>query len=253
MFKLADYVRQNFAGLLAFGDLHADLASLDAAIEFADSQNLFLLSLGDLVDRGRHPFECVQKMHARMMEKKAGLTIGNHDDKFRRLGLGNKVSLSADQTLTMEDVGDSKDDFLRMYSELQSTEGFSSLYFEFDNLIIAHAASHPDMWIERGKFSNEARTLALYGEVTGERYDDGMPIRYYNWVNEIPQGKTVIVGHDRKPVHNVAITEPLVLENSAGGKAIFIDTGCGKGGFLTAAVIKDTGAGFVIDSFKDFR
>jgi hypothetical protein len=75
----------------------------------------------------------------------------------------------------------------------------------------------------------------------------------YNWVDEIPMGRTVMVGHDRMPVFNVPITEPMVKTNSNGGKAIFIDTGCGKGGFLTGAVILHDKKKFVIDSYKEFK
>jgi hypothetical protein len=65
-------------------------------------------------------------------------------------------------------------------------------------------------------------------------------------------GKTVMVGHDRAPVFNTVITEPMVRTNSKGGKVIFMDTGCGKGGFLSGAVIFADKNRFVVDHFESF-
>lgn len=254
MFDLVDHVRRHFSGMLVIGDLHADLVALRRADEYAKKFKLFLMSLGDIVDRGDKPYECVYFMSELMDLHGAGMTIGNHDDKFRRLALGNNVHLTADQVQTLKDVGeDRREEFLEMYASIQTREGLSAVYHTFDQIVLTHAASHDDMWNNRGKFGSEARARAMYGEVTGEREDDGMPIRYYNWINEIPAGKTVIVGHDRKPIYNVSLQEPLVMDGSMGGKVVFLDTGCGKEGFLSGAVVKAGTGSFEIDSFVSFK
>jgi len=43
------------------------------------------------------------------------------------------------------------------------------------------------------------------------------------------------------------------ITNATGGKVIFMDTGCGKGGFLTGAVILHGKKGFVLDRFVEFK
>jgi protein phosphatase len=70
---------------------------------------------------------------------------------------------------------------------------------------------------------------ALFGEPTGHIQEDGFPERSLRWVNRIPQGMTVYVGHDRRSQDG----RPLEQRSRAGGRAIFVDTGAGKGGHLS--------------------
>ena len=252
--NLANHVKKHFDGMLVIGDIHADYETFLRACNHAESNNLFLMSLGDLVDRGSFPFETVSKMRDLMMAGKAGFTVGNHDDKYRRFHKGNKVSFSADAKRTLADVGpERQEEFLRIYAEVVEAADFSALVHHFDDITLVHAASHKSMWADKaGVLKDAARSRALYGETNGETHPDGFPVRLYTWIEEIPMGKTVIVGHDRKPIFNVSITEPLVRTNANGGKAIFIDTGCGKGGFLTGAVITHK-KHFNIDHYVEFK
>ncbi len=57
---------------------------------------------------------------------------------------------------------------------------------------------------------------------------ESLPRRTYGWVNTIPPGLTVVVGHDAR-----SETAPMVSKNPLGGRAVFLDTGCGKGGTLS--------------------
>jgi protein phosphatase len=70
---------------------------------------------------------------------------------------------------------------------------------------------------------------ALYGEPTGRIQTDGYPERSLRWVDRIPAGLTVYCGHDRRSSDG----RPYVRHGAAGGKAIFLDTGAGKGGHLS--------------------
>lgn len=250
---LVDHVKDNFNGMLVFGDVHAEYDSYMKAFNYADANNLFFMSLGDLVDRGHSPYEIVSHLSELVKNGRGGLIIGNHDDKFRRLFLGNKVSLSADAKGTLVDVRpDRHDNFLKMYYDIMETPMYSGVFQKFDDIIIVHAASDKSMWDDTVSFDKTARARALVGETKGEIDSRGFPVRLYNWIEEIPTGKTVIVGHDRTPIFNVPIKEPLVRTNSNGGKAIFMDTGCGKGGFLTAAVIVYD-KHFKIDHYEVFK
>jgi calcineurin-like phosphoesterase family protein len=253
-FSLAKYVKDEFDGMFVFSDVHGEYDSFIRAYEFARSENYFFMSMGDLVDRGDKPYEVVTKMAEVVYDGRGGIVVGNHDDKFRRYHRGSKVSFSMDSKATLASVGaDRKEVFLETYSRMLEDPMMAGMYFTFDDIILVHAASHPCMWESTGRFGDTAKSRALYGETNGEKYDDGYPVRLYNWVDEIPTGRTVMVGHDRMPVFNVPITEPMVKTNSNGGKAIFIDTGCGKGGFLTGAVILHDKKKFVIDSYKEFK
>jgi len=252
--SIAKYVENNFKGMLVFGDIHSDYTSFLKAYTFAKKNNFFFMSLGDLVDRGENPYDVVIHMHFLVKNGHGGFTIGNHDDKFYRFHKGKNVSFSRDGKQTFDYVGVNRHAlFLEHYTDMIDTLLFSSLYHKFDDIILVHAASHPSMWDDKIKFDKSANSRALVGETNGEKHENGLPIRLYNWIDEIPMGKTVIVGHDRSPIHNVNITAPLIKNNANGGKAVFIDTGCGKGGFLTGAIVLKHKNRFVIDSFEEFK
>ena len=253
IFKLVNHVK-DFDGVLVFGDIHGDYDSFKKACDFAKSENYFFMSLGDLVDRGDQPFEVVKSMYEMMYEGRAGFTIGNHDDKFRRYAAGNKVSFSRDGKKTLDDVGLARmDDFLKMYVSIIDDKSLSGFFHKFDDYTLVHAACHPCMWESSPNIGRTEKSRFIVGETNGEKMDDGYPIRLYNWIEDIPMGKTVIVGHDRMPVHDVVITEPLTIQNKNGGKVIFLDTGCGKGGFLTGAVLTPGKKGFALERFVEFK
>jgi predicted phosphodiesterase len=254
MMTISNYVKENFDGMLVFGDVHGDYESFRKARDFAISEHFFFMSLGDLVDRSRHPFEVIESMYNMMYDGNAGFVIGNHDDKHHRAIMGNKVSFSKDAKQTLDDVGHARmAEYQRMYKAIVEDTMLSGLYHRFDNFILVHAASHPSLWEESTEVGKTARSRFLVGETNGEKYDDGYPVRLYNWIEEVPSGKTVIVGHDKQPIHNVPITEPMCLTNKNGGKVIFLDTGCGKGGFLTGAIMLHDKKGFKVDKFVEFK
>lgn len=249
--EINGYVKYHFDGILIIGDVHADYASFSKAVQYAKENNFFLVSLGDLVDRGSEPFEVVSEMAKLIYDGRAAITIGNHDDKLYRYHKGNKVLLSTDAQRTL-DIVDNKDEFLNIYSTMLDDKIFSAYYHVFDDFILTHAASHPSMW-DGTEFDKSAKFLTLFGETTGKTDIDGIPERLYNWVNEIPSGKTVIVGHDRKPIFNKQIFEPLVQTNNNDGKVIFLDTGCGKNGFLSSIVLMQKNKRFEIIETKEFK
>jgi protein phosphatase len=70
---------------------------------------------------------------------------------------------------------------------------------------------------------------ALYGQPTGRIQDDGYPDRSLAWTQRIPAGLTVYCGHDQRGTDG----RPWRCCNAAGGVAVFLDTGAGKGGHLS--------------------
>jgi hypothetical protein len=253
MTKLIEHARQ-FDGILVVGDIHGDYDSFAKAYDYARSENFFFMSMGDLVDRGRKPFEVVKAMYECMYDGLGGFVIGNHDEKHHRGAMGNKVSFSRDAKQTLEDVGaERKEEFSRMYSAIVMDSMLSGLFHTFDNLTLVHAASHHSIWDGVNVAGKHAKSRFLVGETNGEKYDDGYPVRLYDWIEEVPAGQTVMVGHDKQPIHNVPITEPMVVTNANGGKVVFLDTGCGKGGFLSAAVVLHGKKGYEINNFMEFK
>jgi protein phosphatase len=81
--------------------------------------------------------------------------------------------------------------------------------------------------VARGRV-NKILGRALYAEPTGNIQPDGFPERSLRWVDRIPAGITVYCGHDRLSRNG----RPLIKQGLAGGTAVFLDTGAGKGGHL---------------------
>lgn len=235
---LEDYIKEKFSGIMVFADVHGDIKSIERAYEYASANDLFFMSLGDLVDRGPNPYEVVMFMHQKMKQGAAGFTIGNHDDKFVRFHQGREVRFSKDGRATIESVGEARmKEFLEAYTEMSTMPVVSGICHKIDDFVFVHAATHRTTWDGSATLSKSGISRALVGKTSKEYDDEGYPIRLYSWVDKVPTGKCVIVGHDRAPIHRKYITEPLVVQNAQGGKVIFLDTGCGKGGFLSGAVI----------------
>jgi protein phosphatase len=253
MFSLEDHV-SSYDGMLVVGDVHSDFRSFSMALDFAISENFFFMSLGDLVDRGDSPYEVIEAMYERMDSGHAGMTVGNHDSKFVRLHKGRTVTCSDDNRRTLELVGpDRRQKFLDMYTSVVEDSMLAGAFHKFGDIRLVHAASHPCLWADPINIGGKATSRFLYGETVNELDEDGYPIRLYNWIEEVPSGKTIIVGHDRKPINNVSITEPMIVESSSGGKTVFLDTGCGKGGFLSGAVVLHSKSVFKLDKFMEFK
>jgi protein phosphatase len=70
---------------------------------------------------------------------------------------------------------------------------------------------------------------ALYAEPTGRTLPNGKPERSYRWIDRIPAGITLYVGHDRRSTDG----RPLHVSGKLGGEVWFLDTGAGKGGHLS--------------------
>jgi protein phosphatase len=98
--------------------------------------------------------------------------------------------------------------------------------------VFVHGAFDPRMLMEPPPPPLERVTFllsrALFGETTSRIQPDGFPERTLNWVNHIPAGYTIYCGHDQRSTNGC----PLTLHGRAGGQAVFMDTGAGKGGHL---------------------
>lgn len=253
-FMLAEYISTKFDGMLVISDVHGDYESFSKARTYARGENLFFMSLGDLVDRGRFPYEVVKTMYDDMQDGSGGMVMGNHDDKFVRYAKGSKVSFSRDATQTIADVGPERmESFLSMYVAMAEDTFAGGVFHQFGDITLVHAASHPSVWENPEAIGKTARMRFIIGETTGKTDANGYPERLYNWIDEVPAGKTVIVGHDRMPIHNIHIMEPMVVTNKQGGTTIFADTGCGKGGKLSGVVIKNNTGKFSVSKFMEFK
>ena len=214
--------------LRVIADVHGHADRLDTAAGDADK----ILLLGDLIDRGPDNAGVLRLALNWIEDGRAYLVRSNHDDKLYRLLQGNDVRMTKELSQTVRQISAAPDAEKLKQRFLDAYEGTPHVR-RFGDYVFAHGAvsqyhfSPPTNLISPTRMRRKIEHLALYGESDGTRGADGRPIRTYGWIDLLPSGVTAIVGHDiRGPI-------PFVHEGKAGARAIFLDTGCGKGGPLT--------------------
>ncbi|MCB1883866.1 MAG: metallophosphoesterase [Geminicoccaceae bacterium] len=219
---------ERFAGVLVVGDVHGHPARLDPFLAFAREHRLFALSVGDLVDRGPDSVGCLARFRA-LEAAGDGLWLrGNHEDKVFRALIGRPVK----RTEAIE----------RTLGEFATDEGGEGLrhwfldaypkapyVVRFRNVVVAHGGFARRMLEGKGTFAPSLKARALYGQPGRQLKADGKPVRLYNWVEEIPGGVTVVIGHD--PISRETL---LTRANRGGGRMIHLDSNAAKGGSLSA-------------------
>ena len=219
------------------GDVHGNLSGYAKALQGVDDRGVtYLLSLGDVVDYGRHTLTTAEITHHFVQQGQGTMIRGNHERKIRNwvvgerkegfkghLSFGNDVTTNQLKSLPPTDRAFWEDRFLGL---VEMSPDWVQIG---DNHLFVHGAAHPRMWGNttfRAPPNSGMEANALFGETTGETDPQtGFPIRKYDWVHELEAGREVVVGHA------IMSTEaPTLMRGRNGGIAIFMDTGSGKEG-----------------------
>ena len=209
--------------LRVVGDVHGDAR----AFAFAADTDRFVIQLGDLTDSGPDSAGALA-MALRLVEERRGVfLLGNHDRKLGRALGGQPVRIDAalSDTLSQLSAG------LRARA-LQAIQQAPAWIVDGDRVFV-HGGFHTMMLDSKpppglGRVDT-ALSRALFGQTTGRIQPDGYPERVLRWVDRIPAGMTVYCGHDRRSTDG----RPYVRLGGLGGRAVFVDTGAGKGGHLS--------------------
>ncbi|MBI2811540.1 MAG: metallophosphoesterase [Candidatus Melainabacteria bacterium] len=176
-----------------------------------------VIFLGDLVDRGPASPSVLGLVMCMVAQNKALCVPGNHDVKFVKKLKGRDVSVAHGLAETLEQIADCSDQFrervIQFFDVLPSHR-----ILDDGKLVVAHAGIKESM---QGKDTSKTRAFALYGDVSGENDEYGLPIRK-DWGKNYSGAATVVHGH-------TPVREPRKLN-----RTICIDTGCVFGGKLTA-------------------
>jgi len=245
---------RGYRGLMVAGDIHGMVEPLKNAIEWSIARNLFCVFLGDIVDYGPDPIQCVNLVYDQVVRGRGIIVMGNHERKIERwldqvkhgdvrvrLSEGNKVTTRIIEAMPFEQ----RRKFEIKWNALM---GLARHHWLVGNTLFTHGAAEPEMFdIESTRLMGRFETMALFGEVDNNAKirADGYPNRIYDWVNRVPEGKRVMVGHDIR-----STVKPLVVKGSLGGEAYFMDTGSGKGGRLTSADVIFQGKDLSVKAFK---
>jgi len=206
------------------GDVHGDAA----AFAYAAATDRFVIQLGDLTDYGPDSAEALRIMF-RLIDAGRGLfLLGNHDFKLARCVAGLPVRNEAVLEATVAQLDD------RMRERVVAEVATAPAWLRRGDTLFVHGGFHTVMLESLPPHNGLERphgplARALYGEPTGRTQPDGFPERSIRWVDRIPAGITVYCGHDRRSIDG----RPYIRRGSAGGTAVFLDTGAGKGGHLS--------------------
>jgi protein phosphatase len=215
------------AKLRVIGDVHGDARAFAHAI----ATDHFIVQLGDLVDYGAGSAAVLRAMLGVLAAGRGLFLLGNHDLRLARALAGHR--LRPDPVLAATLAGLDGDLGTAALAALRRAPAWLRQGTRF----FVHAGFHTAM-LETpppGEIPLGAGRIAgllgraLYGEPTGRMQADGFPERSLRWVDRIPPGLTVYCGHDRRSRDG----RPYVLAGAAGGRAVFLDTGAGKGGHLS--------------------
>lgn len=199
---------------IVIGDIHGcydELLELLSQLELQEED--FLLSLGDIVDRGNKSREVYHFFKSRPNSK---VLMGNHERKHLH------QILNYAQEIVQSQFGEEYPAFLDWLQNLE-------YYHETPEAIIVHAAFEPNRPLQA------QREDVLSGSTSGERYlEQQLPAGTY-WTDHYQGNKPVIYGH------HVVGDRPKIINNTYG-----IDTGACHGGYLTAVELP----GFIIHQVK---
>jgi hypothetical protein len=209
--------------IVAIGDVHGMTDLLAEALAVADAEGAFPVLLGDLVDKGPDSVGVLRMVVPRLAAGTMAIVRGNHDERLLKSLTkpdGKKTRVLAD----LMAAADAED----LAAQTSAALSAAPYWISVAGHILAHGAFHPEMLScpSRGQGADVPRklkALSLYGETDGSLNDEGY---------RIPEGLTVIVGHDTRQMH-----EPLVVDNEQGGRVVFLDTGAAKGGRLSTWTI----------------
>lgn len=173
--------------------------------------------LGDLTDRGPDSAG-VLRLVMEMVRRGAALCVaGNHDEKLRRALEGRSVNPDHGLEATLEALGEAGVAFRR--DILAFLTGLPDhLVLDGGRVVAAHAGL-PERY--HGRVGGRVRSFTLYGDVSGQTDEFGLPVRR-DWAADYQGRALVVYGHTPH-------TAPRWLNHT-----VNIDTGCAFGGALTA-------------------
>jgi hypothetical protein len=223
-------------GVRFFGDIHGCHAEFAALAEDAIARNLHLHSLGDLINRGPDSPGCMRLACDLHDSGWLDLNPGNHDERFLRWFKGETVPIKPNglgSTLAQLESTADREALIRRYANLMLR---APLWSRFGRIYSVHAALHPEMIGRDGPKlgATDWKSDLHHFAIEGEMRDDGDPERWalgrrsFHWLDEIPAGVTVMIGH------SVASTDGLrERRNEAGGRIVHLDTGLQRSGRLS--------------------
>jgi len=230
----------------AVGDIHGDLVALEktlAKLPPLDDKDTMIL-MGDYVDRGDKSAQVIEYVRKELPKRVPGKLValrGNHEDGWLRVASGGwpefviPVANGCLATLRSYRNQACIDGEIPSREELQTMQNGLFLpddvvdwmnalpyYYEDDHAIYVHAGlvERDNKWLHPSETDNPTQLLWV------------RTMRFFQGY----RGKRVVCGHtatENLPPELSSFTPEDPLDMWVGENVVVIDTGCGKGGFLT--------------------
>lgn len=225
------------------GDIHGMRLEFKELMEKCgyrqDSERLILV--GDLIDRG--PDSAGVCRYAKKIG--AEVVIGNHDDKYLRYRrhevkkthtgrkhYKNPMNLPPAKLEVWESLTDEDLDYIEAGK-------YCVPVWEY-NALVLHAGVLPGPYPDRRDREEYIFTRFIHKDThklltLGPNFSQPKDSIY--WTEVYDGTATIVYGH-----HVHSVTEPVIVTNDRGGRAISIDTGAAFGGMLTCLVFNTDGS-----------
>lgn len=249
--------------ILVIGDIHGCYTELVKLIEQTKTElnrtDIFVLSVGDVVDKGPENLKCLQLLMDMKKSGDAEVLQGNHENRFRRYLIGNPVKITYGLDKTVEELETTTIDRQEIIDFIGEMPTFAHLP---GNMVACHAGVDP-----RKTLRNQSEEVLLYARFFGGKtFLDSNGTPWFNmkadpyWLD-----KTIIFGHwvgdDTTGMYQLSSWEDKinnrevfdikpnkksnVSEIAARGSRtqpenpnyISLDTGCVVGGLLSGVVV----------------
>lgn len=221
-------------GLRVIGDVHGHLPAFAEAVDGAMRRNFAVLSLGDLIDRGPDS-PGTMELGTALVNEGWGLVVpGNHEAKHLRWARGRHVRVAPNglgRTLDQLAHHPDGEGISRRFAAMTAR---MPVWLRAGRFVFVHGGFSTEMLARTPPTLGEMRArdraaqAALYGECNGETDAAGRVIRTYGWLDTVPAGITVCIGHDA-----VSHTEIVTRCGKRGGQVMHLDTGAGNGGRMS--------------------
>ena len=241
--------------LLVVGDVHGNFDAMAQAVELAQREGLHIVWLGDVVDYGPSNLRCLKLAYDTVRTGQAAMIWGNHERKIDRWitsdwGGTYRGRLSDANQMTINEITSlnpvRRDRFEAAWLALRS---WSWQHVVIGSWMFSHGAALPEMWTRTDRrLPGEAGNRAFFGEVDNRipTKADGYPNRIWDWVNQVPEAHTVVVGHDWLDRVTNSIT---VKPGDLGGQVLVVDCGSSKGGRLGAIEVNTQENSYTVHYF----
>lgn len=213
------------ARTIVVGDIHGcydELQALLAKVELSDHDRL--ICTGDLIVKGEKNRDVLELF---MSDARFFSVLGNHDRALLRFWRGKKSRLKPNQEKCRLELEPERERYMQYLGSLP-------LMIDLGRYLVVHAGLRPDVPLDKQKPKDLTELRRL-----GEEGEHSKGKKWYKVYNE---KKRVLFGHwppsepAREPPPGPAHEPPPDLRK--GKRAICLDSGCVRGGRLTAYIIE---------------